>query len=263
MEAWREELYHAGIFDVIKSKYKSILTNAKSKIGNTADNSKISSKQSNPNREWKNHKYIRKENGRYIYPEDLKKKAGSRDLRAERRANDRYSYKKVNSNQVVNRKIGDRPGGNDISEKKTDHKSGGGVSVRNGVRLNNAKLSEPKTKFEDENNNDNVLEKVDDFLYSTNAKYKILSDGIKVAGSVLSKLYNKGKSFVKWNVDWIKSSSNNGDYSRRPDAISIMELEGIPANTSNTSSNEVPKEIAEALYEVMSGYYEDRKKNGG
>lgn len=60
MEPWREELYlQHGLFDSLRSKYKTVSDNVKKAAGN--------------GREWKNHKYIRKEGTRYIYKDNLKK----------------------------------------------------------------------------------------------------------------------------------------------------------------------------------------------
>ena len=64
MEAWREELYH-GLFDSIRNRVKKTDTNN----SNSGESGK-----SKTGRTWKKHKYIRIENGRYIYPEDLEKK---------------------------------------------------------------------------------------------------------------------------------------------------------------------------------------------
>ncbi len=60
MEVWRDELYHAlriGSFNLPKIGIKSI------------------GGKTNGNGEWKQHKYIRKEGNKYIYPEDLKNKS--------------------------------------------------------------------------------------------------------------------------------------------------------------------------------------------
>ena len=60
MEAWKEELYHGLI-----SQYKNQLSGSLSSGGKSSGGK--------AGRTWKHHKYIRIENGRYIYPEDLNK----------------------------------------------------------------------------------------------------------------------------------------------------------------------------------------------
>lgn len=71
MEAWRDELYH-GLLDNIRARVNTAVKNTASSANRIA-----SPGNAGKGRQWKEHKYIRIENGRYIYPEDLKKKAKS------------------------------------------------------------------------------------------------------------------------------------------------------------------------------------------
>ena len=70
MEAWREELYHS--LSDLRKRINSSTVNKKVTSGKTK-----SIKSNGTGKEWKSHKYIRKVNGRYVYPEDLHKKSKS------------------------------------------------------------------------------------------------------------------------------------------------------------------------------------------
>ncbi len=73
MEVWREELYH-GLLDNLRGRVKNV-TGTSSGIGRKGNGLGGGKVGNGSGRTWKEHKYIRIENGRYIYPEDLKKKA--------------------------------------------------------------------------------------------------------------------------------------------------------------------------------------------
>ena len=66
MESWREELYlqHGWLSDTV-SRVKVGVRNTANRVGS----------KTNSDGTWKQHKYIRKEGNRYIYPQDLKKTA--------------------------------------------------------------------------------------------------------------------------------------------------------------------------------------------
>ena len=113
MEPWLKELYlQHGLFDNLRAKYKTVSNGAK-KVANTvtsntkkAVNAATSGHKNkvslgNTGREWKNHKYIRKEGNRYIYKEDLKKKS----LAPSSNHNNRTSVKKnTNGSSISNKK---------------------------------------------------------------------------------------------------------------------------------------------------------------
>lgn len=72
MEAWKEDLYlqHGWLSDTA-SRVRIGVRNTANRVGSTI---KSFGTKTNPDGTWKQHKYIRKEGNRYIYPQDLKKK---------------------------------------------------------------------------------------------------------------------------------------------------------------------------------------------
>ena len=109
MEAWREELYH-GVISDLKNRISVSVG------GTSAGASTTSSKSSQRGGwSWKNHKYIRVENGKYIYPEDLNKKSKKTsslsDSLKERLKNANYSAvlkKKVTTTESSKKKSSSR-----------------------------------------------------------------------------------------------------------------------------------------------------------
>lgn len=71
MEAWRDELYH-GLLANLRSRVKNV-TGTSGDIGRKGKGLGGGPVGTGKGREWSNHKYIKKEGNRYIYPEDLKK----------------------------------------------------------------------------------------------------------------------------------------------------------------------------------------------
>lgn len=76
MEAWRDELYH-GVLDGLRGRIKNI-TGTSSGIGRKGNGLGTGPVGTGSGRTWKEHKYIRKEGNRYIYPEDLQKSSKSK-----------------------------------------------------------------------------------------------------------------------------------------------------------------------------------------
>ncbi len=68
MESWREELYH-GVISELRARIRE---------GAGGSGTSNSSKERG-GWTWKNHRYVRIENGRYIYPEDLKQNKNKND----------------------------------------------------------------------------------------------------------------------------------------------------------------------------------------
>lgn len=109
MEAWRDELYHAGILKNLRSRLK-INSGAGSTIGKKSVSPTGKTSSSGKGREWSNHKYVRKEGNRYIYPEDLKKSKSSSNKKSsisERKENaphSKWTYYDSDKNSKVDAK---------------------------------------------------------------------------------------------------------------------------------------------------------------
>lgn len=271
MEAWREELYH-GIFSNFRSRISSVIkpTIGRISVGSQKTSYTTSSSGNSTGREWKEHKYIRKEGNRYIYPEDLKspsKKSSS-------------SINNTITSKTGNGVVGGNNAGSVSSKKVSTPRSrvknitgtssdisikGKGLGtghVGTGTGRNSTNTttrSNPMTRSNQmPDNNKTTAQLIDEYLSNNSLQYYILANAIKGTGSAISKLYNSGKDYLKNLKNKPKEKKK---HNRDASAASVLDG-NTPVNTVNATNkvDDIPLDVLIAFNNVLDSYIEEQEK---
>ena len=263
MESWKDELYH-GLLSNFRSRIGSVgKTNiGRINIGNSRTDYKTSN-SSGTGREWKEHKYIRKEGNRYIYPEDLNKP--------------KRASVAVTSTSTSNTGSGKLPGkGYDVPSKKLNTprsriknisgKSNSDLSLRGkglgtgpvgtgtGRNANSRTITRSNPMLDGESKS--TAEIVNEYLYNNSLSYWTLVNAIKAGKTAASKIYNGGKNFISsLKKDAQKPKKPVGNTS----AHSILDTPVSQVSNQKTDEN-VPLDVLIAFNNVLDSYIEEQEK---